>query len=110
MQTKLFRWLKSNLGPSRLGVLTSNDTHALIAATALCPMISWEGAPPELFRAFGAIVSNMQPGARHLAFHAVAFQLDWSHRAMIWQMAELGPIPNSFCLHEPLPAKLPLNP
>lgn len=103
MKTKLFRWLRNNLGARCLGVLTSNDTNALLAATALSPMISWEGAPPELFQAYGAIVSNMQPAARHLAFHAIAFELDWGHRAMIWAGAELGPIPTTRCEAEPRP-------
>lgn len=101
MKTKLLRWLSNNLGKRSLGVLTSHDVDALLAATSLAPLISWEGAKPDLFKAYAAIVNEMQPAARHLAFHAIAFQLDWGHRAMIWHIAGLGHIPETTCEAEP---------
>jgi hypothetical protein len=100
-KTQLLSWLRANLGPRALGVLSSHDVDALLAATALCPLISWRGANLDLFTAYGAIVREMQPHARHLAFHAIAGELDWGHRAMIWDCAGLGDLPTTKCQHEP---------
>lgn len=100
-QKEIFSWLKANLGKHCLGVLTSTDSYALVASVNLSNLLGWSGADPELFAAYGAIVRAMQPQAQHLAFHAIACELDWSHRAMIWSKAGLGRIPSSICSFEP---------
>lgn len=101
-QTQLFTWLKANLGKHCLAPLTSHDVEALMAAQAIVPMISWEGAPAELFQAYKAVVEEMQPHCRYLAFHAIAAELDWGHRAMIWGAAGLSfEDVRGVCVHGP---------
>lgn len=104
-QNEIFKWLRSNLGKRCLGVLTSTDTAALVASVNLSNLIGYSSAPPELFQAYAAIVKAMQPESRYLAYHAIACELDWGHRRMIWQHAlpehlALG-WPNCLCAFEP---------
>ena len=101
-QKEIFSWLKANLGPRCLGVLTSTDSYALVASVNLANLIGYESAPDDLFFAYKAIVTAMQPEARYLAYHAIACELDWGHRRMIWMQAGLAEfIPSSRCEHEP---------
>lgn len=88
-QKEILKWLQANLGKGCLACLTSTDTYALVTATNLSNLISYDGAPQELFDAYRAIVNQMQPQSRYLAFHAIACELDWSHRGMIWDCANL---------------------
>ena len=88
-RTQILTWLKNNCGKQSLAPLSAQDANALLASVALCPLISWTGAPAECFAAYGAIVRQMQPQNRWLAYHAIAMELDWSHRAMIWLAADL---------------------
>ncbi len=90
-QTQILKWLQANLGKHCVAGLTSHDTHALVASVAMTPLISWQGAPSAIFDAYRAVVSEMQPKMRFLAYHAIACELDWSHRAMIWANAGLPP-------------------
>lgn len=100
-QSQLLKWLQANLGKQCTAPLTSHDTNALMASVALCPLISWAGAPQELFDAYAAIVRQMQPHTRPLAYHAIAAELDWGHRLMIWTCAGLQPeIPETRCQFE----------
>jgi hypothetical protein len=97
-QKEIIRWLQANLGKRCVAGLTSTDTYALVASTNLSNLISYDTAPSELFQAYAAIVRQMQDHTRHLAFHAIACELDWSHRAMIWSCAGLvNEIPTSKC-------------
>lgn len=106
-QNQLFTWLRANLGNRCLAPLTSHDVEALMAAQALVPLISWEGANPALFEAYHAIVTEMQPQCRYLAFHAIAAELDWGHRAMIWGAAQLSfDDVRGVCVHGPQPREL----
>ena len=113
-QSQIFTWLRNNCGKKCLSPLTSQDTTALLASVALCPLISYQNAPLQLFIAYGNIVLEMQPGTRWLAYNAIAIELDWSHRSMIWRRAGLpeGDKPSQLCAFEPLgkmrPAKLAL--
>ena len=100
-QKEILNWLRGNLGRHCVGGLTSTDTAALVTSVGLVNLISYESAPPELFEAYRAIVSQMQPNLRHLAFHAVACELDWGHREMIWAQSGLGARPRSRCEFEP---------
>jgi hypothetical protein len=98
---ELSKWLSANLGPRSLAPLTSHDWDALLASVALCKLISYPSAPGELFAAYGSIVSQMQEHTRHLAYHAIACELDWSHRAMIWELAGFLERPTTVCCYEP---------
>lgn len=100
-QKEILTWLRANLGKTATAGLTSTDTYALVTSVGLVNLISWSGAPDELFAAYGAIVRQMQPGQRHLAFHAIACELDWGHRGMIWEQAGLGEVPTSRCVFDP---------
>lgn len=102
-QKEIFSWLKSNLGQRCLAPLTNSDTYALVASVNLSNLISYDSAPAELFAAYGAIVRAMQPHTRWLAYHAIACELDWSHRNMIWTAARLpeGDKPAGRCEFEP---------
>lgn len=103
---EILSWLKLNLGRSAIAPLTSTDTYALVTSVNLSNLISYPSAPPELFRAWCDIVSQMQEHNRHLAYHAVAMELDWSHRRMIWEQAFTiagvlqQDIPQSICCYE----------
>lgn len=98
---QILRWLRANLGKNFTGGLTSSDMHALMTSVNLCHLISYESADANLFGAYRAIVLTMQPHTRGLAYHAIACELDWSHRQMIWTMAGLAAqIPTSRCACE----------
>lgn len=86
---EISKWLQENCGKGCTGALTSTDTYALVTSVSLCNLISYPEAPKELFQAYGAIVRQMQPHTRWMAYHAIAMELDWSHRNMIWAAAEL---------------------
>ena len=86
---EIVKWLCANCGKRCTAPLTSTDSYALTASVALCPLIGYETAPAELFEAFGSIVRAMQPHTRWMAYHAIAMELDWSHREMIWTAAGL---------------------
>jgi len=101
-QKEILKWLQANLGRRCTAPLTSTDCYALVASVNLCNLISHSSAPPELFAAYGAIVLQMQSHTRGLAYHAIACELDWSHRDMIWQLAGLPSEdkPHSKCAFE----------
>jgi hypothetical protein len=88
-QKEILKWLQANLGRHCTAPLTSTDCHALVTSVNLCNLISYSSAPPELFTAYGAIVLQMQSHTRGLAYHAIACELDWTHRDMIWEIAGL---------------------
>lgn len=101
-QKEILKWLQANLGKRCVAGLTSTDTYALVASVNLSNLISYKSAPPELFDAYRAITGQMQDHTRHLAFHAIACELDWSHRAMIWHNAGMADqIPTTKCEGEP---------
>lgn len=99
-QKEILAWLRANLGKHATAGLTTSDTQALVASLALANLISYAGAPEDLFQAYSAIVRAMQPELRHLAFHAIACELDWGHREMIWERAGLGEPPRSRCVFD----------
>ena len=85
---EILTWLKNNLGPRAIAGLTSTDTYALVTSVNLSNLIGYNTAPRELFKAYHSIVMQMQEHNRRLAYHAIAMELDWSHRNMIWTQAE----------------------
>jgi hypothetical protein len=99
---EILKWLQANLGRHSTAPLTSTDCYALVTSVNLCNLIGYSSAPPELFIAYGAIVRQMQSHTRGLAYHAIACELDWPHRDMIWKLAGL-PVddkPKSKCAFE----------
>ena len=100
-KTEILRWLRANKQP--LGGLTSHDVEALVTSVNLSNLISYASAPPKLFEAYYSIVMEMQPTQRGLAYHAIASELDWGHREMIWTLACLpeGDKPKTRCFAEP---------
>ena len=102
-QKEILVWLRNKCGKHCTGTLTSIDVTTLCASVTMTPLISWDRAPKELFSAYRALVTAMQPGTRWLAYHAIALELDWSHREMIWRAAELneGDKPTHKCAWEP---------
>ena len=103
MKTKneILKWLRGNKIP--LGGLTSHDVEALVTSVNLSNLISYETAPEALFDAYRAIIWEMQPHTRGIAFHAIACELDWSHRYMIWLQAgiKLDDYPKYVCEGHP---------
>ena len=94
---QILTWLRNN--KVRLAGLTSRDVEALVTSVNLSNLITHPTAPPALFKAYCAIVEEMQPFARGVAFHAIACELDWGHRFMIWACAHLhvDDYPNFVC-------------
>lgn len=86
---EISKWLAANCGKRCTAALTSTDVTALTTSVAMTPLISYEGAPEELFFAYRVVVMQMQPHTRWMAYHAIAMELDWGHRSMIWTMAGL---------------------
>ena len=69
-QKEILKWLQANLGKCCTAPLTSTDCYALVTSVNLCNLISYSSAPPELFFAYGAIVRQMQPHTRGLAYNS----------------------------------------
>lgn len=88
-KNEILRWLRANCGKHCLAPLTSTDVYALVTSVGLVNLIAYESAPKELFVAYRTIVMQMQQHTRYLAYHAIACELDWGHRAMIWRVADL---------------------
>jgi len=99
---EIYKWLQANCGKGCTGALTSTDSYALVTSVNLCLLINYPDAPPELFAAYGAIVRQMQPKTRWMAYHTIAMQLDWQHRNMIWHQSVLpeGDKPSFKCAFE----------
>lgn len=92
-------WLLANLGKGSLGVLTGTDSRALAAALHIVELYAVTGDEAVL-EAFRVVVLQMQPSARHLAYHATAHLMEWESRARVWQRAGLAPIPVPRCEFE----------
>jgi hypothetical protein len=94
---QILTWLRHN--KVALGGLTSHDVEALVTSVNLSNLINHPGANPKLFAAYRDIVEEMQPFIRGIAFHAIACELDWDHRFMIWDVARLhvDDYPNFIC-------------
>lgn len=101
-EKEILKWLQANLGKHCTAPLTSGDCYALVTSVNLSNLINHSSAPPELFAAYGAIVRQMQEHTRGLAYHAIACELDWSHRDMIWDLAgfSTGDKPRYKCAFE----------
>lgn len=99
-------WLRENLGPNCLGPLVGNDYRALAAAVHVLELIAHD-PHPSVIDAFGSIVRRMEPPAQRIAYHAIAFVLDWPDRGRIWQEAYLTTPAHGFgrCRHEPRATK-----
>lgn len=87
-QNEILRWLNANRKRCT-GGLTSQDVQALVTCVNMSNLVSWSGADDELFDAFRIVAMRMQDSTRWLLFNAIAMELDWGHRAMIWSRAGL---------------------
>jgi hypothetical protein len=87
---EIYRWLQCNLGKRCLAPLTGTDTKALDAAVQTAQLWTYCDNRAAVAKAFGLIVSEMQPSTRHLAYHAIAKVSDWSFRAELWASAGLN--------------------
>lgn len=79
-------WLRANLGKNCTAPLTGTDARALSAAVQIIELYSYHSRP-EVLKAFGAVVSCMQPTTRELAYHAIAHVMDWTDRFDLWLKA-----------------------
>jgi hypothetical protein len=70
-QKEILKWLQANLGKHCTAPLTSTDYYALLTSVNLSNLISYPSASPKLFAAYGAIVHQMQPHTRGLAYCSV---------------------------------------
>lgn len=94
-------WLQANLGKSFMAGFTSTDAKALDAAIHIVELYSVNPSD-EVAKAFGLVVSCMQPHMQQYAFHAIAHSMDWSHRFELFIRAGLPiPTPRRVCLFEP---------
>ncbi len=93
-------WLKANLGKGCLAPLTTVDRLALAAAVEIVQLYAVT-QHPEIVKAFGLIVRQMQKSTQELAYHAIAHCLDWHNRPRFWAAAGLEPIPVRMCKYEP---------
>lgn len=100
MPEQITDWLRENLGPTSTAPLTGTDHRALAAAVAIMHLYSYH-ARPQVLEAFGRVVACMQHSTRHLAYHAIAYVMDWSDRARVWEAAGLPLVNVGRCKHEP---------
>lgn len=87
----LRRWLKANFGRHALAPLTGTDSRALSAVAHIVALYAVSGDGHAL-GALHDVVLCMQPETRELAYHAIAYQLDWGDRARVWAEAGLPPL------------------
>jgi hypothetical protein len=69
-------------------MLTGADIRALRAAVEIVDLYSYV-QNPDVVKAFGLVVMQMQKHTRFMAFHAVAHVMDWGHRVKLWREAGL---------------------
>ena len=93
-------WLTANLGNRCLAPLTDTDSFALAAAVHVAQLYGYT-REPEVAKAFGIVVTEMQDSTQELAYHSIAHCLDWSDRRRLWAAAGLQPIPVRKCASEP---------
>lgn len=89
----IYPWLKANLGARSLAPLTGTDDKALSAAVMIIGLYSYH-RDDSVIQAFGLVAGKMQPSTQELAYHAIAYVLNWEDRATIWKQAGLPEITN----------------
>lgn len=98
---ELHKWLRLNLGKQALAPLTSTDRKALDAAVAIIELYDCS-SDLELLRSFACCVRKMQESVWPLAYHAIAFVMNWEDRAIIWRNAGFDvPLGVGLCKAEP---------
>ena len=93
-------WLKANLGKNCLAPTTNIDALALASVAQIVELFAYT-QEPEVVKAFGIVVRQMQASTRELAYHSIAHSLDWRDRDRIWAAAGLDPIAVRKCAYEP---------
>jgi hypothetical protein len=86
---EIYKWLQCNLGKRCLAPLTGSDHKALDAAVQTVQLWTYCDDRASVAKAFGIIVSQMQPGTRWLAYHSIAKVSDWGFRDELWDAAGL---------------------
>ena len=102
-------WLSGNLGKRCLAPLSHTDWYALEAVVHIVRLYSIK-EDPDVAKAFGYVVRQMQPQTREFAYHAIAEGTDWYFRPILWERAGLDPIPVRRCKCEPPPYRSPVCP
>lgn len=98
---ELAKWLRLNLGKQALAPLTSTDSKALDAAVAIIELYNCS-SDLELLRSFACCVRQMQESVWPLAYHSIAFVMDWRVRSQLWRKTGLQiPLNVGICEHEP---------
>jgi hypothetical protein len=87
------------MGPDCLAPLTGTDARALSAAVHILNLYAF-CAEPTLLPAFGIIVRCMEPSTQKLAYHAIAFVMDWTDREPVWEKAGLPKVDPRRSFHE----------
>lgn len=85
----LMKWLRLNLGRSALAALTGTDSKALCAAVHILELYNYGGDDSTL-EAFRLVVLKMVHP--ELAYHAIAYLMDWHNRGEVWAAAGLPPL------------------
>lgn len=101
---ELFAWLRNNLGRDCMGALTGQDAPALAAIAHVLQLFSVSDSQGRAcaLKAFAALAQAMQPSTRELAYHAIAWAMDWHVRPDLWRLAGLEPIAQPrVCAYEP---------
>jgi hypothetical protein len=88
----VFPWLRTNLGKHALAGLTGTDYKALRAAAQIVELWACGGNAEDCFRAFGAVVRQMQGCTRFAAFYCVAHVANWGDCLLFWSRAGLPAI------------------
>ena len=98
----LVTFLRLNLGGrGALAALTGTDWKALDAAVHILTLYCYGGDESTLV-AFRLVVMKMQPKSMEMAYHAIAYLMDWDNRAELWLRAGLPTdIPIHRCEGEP---------
>lgn len=102
----LLLWLRLNLGKHCLAPLTGTDSRALAAAVHVLDLYSNgdETTRALALAAFAHCVAAMQnkPCVRWLAYHSIAYVMDWNDRDAVWRRAGLASFEHRMvCANEP---------
>lgn len=95
-------WLRENLGREATAAMTGTDIRALVACYHILVLHAYTRSETVLV-AYQAVVVEMQPSTRYMAYHLIAMVLDWSDRPVVWTQAGLPAMPATLvrCKHEP---------
>jgi hypothetical protein len=88
---RLVTWLRLNLGRHGFD-LTGTDARALAAIAHVLELYA-NSRNPAVLVAFAACVRELQPANYELAYHAIAWTMEWDSRPAVWVAAGLPMLP-----------------